>query len=62
LDENSPQFALFLEGYGLSFQEYEKMKLEMAKINLLIHMDKLRWAIDRRQDKISHFSQEVKVL
>ena len=60
LDENSKQFALFLEGYGLKFQEYEKIKTEMAKINLLINMDKLRWALDRRQDKIDYFSQEVK--
>lgn len=60
LDENSKQFALFLEGYGLTFQEYEKIKPEIAQLNLLIHMDKLRWAIDRRKDKIIHFSQEVK--
>jgi aminoglycoside phosphotransferase (APT) family kinase protein len=60
LDENSKQFALFLEGYGLTFQEYEKIKPEMAKVNLLIHTDKLRWAIDRKKEKIGHFSQEVK--
>ncbi len=60
LDENSKQFALFLEGYGLTFQEYEKIKPEMAKVNLLIHTDKLRWALDRKKEKIGHFSQEVK--
>lgn len=60
LDENSKQFALFLEGYGLTFQEYEKLKPEMAKVNLLIHTDKLRWAIDHKKDKIGYFSQEVR--
>jgi len=60
LEENSKQFALFLEGYGLTFQEYEKIKSEMAKVNLLIHTDKLRWALDRKKEKIGHFSQEVK--
>ena len=60
LEENSKQFALFLEGYGLTFQEYEKIKPEMAKVNLLIHTDKLRWALDRKPEKIGHFSQEVK--
>lgn len=60
LGENSKQFALFLEGYGLTFQEYEKIKTEMAKINLLINIDKLRWALDRRRDKIDYFSQKVK--
>jgi len=60
LEENSKQFSLFLKGYGFTYQDYEKIKSEMAQLNLLIHMDKLRWAIDRRKDKISHFSQEVK--
>jgi len=49
-----------LEGYGLSFQEYEKMKPEIAKVDLLTHMDKLRWAFARKPDRIEHFSQEVK--
>jgi len=60
LDEDSEQFALFLEGYGFIYQDYEKIKSEIVQVNLLIHMDKLRWAIDRRKDKIGHFSQEVK--
>jgi len=60
LEENSKQFSLFLKGYGFTYQDYEKIKSEMAQLNLLIHMDKLRWAIDRRKDKIGHFSQEVK--
>lgn len=60
LDENSEQFALFLEGYGFTYQDYEKIKPDIAQLNLLIHLDKLRWAIDRRKDKIGHFSQEVK--
>ena len=60
LDENSNQFSLFLEGYGLTRQEYEKIKFAIAQLNLLIYMDKLRWAIERRKEKIGHFSQEVK--
>lgn len=60
LDENSEQFALFLKGYGFTYQDYKKIKSEMAQVNLLIHMDKLRWAIDRRKDKVGYFSQEVK--
>ncbi len=60
LDEKSPQFTLFLDGYGLTPQDYEKMKSEIAKIDLLIHMDKLRWAFDKKPDQIEHFSQELK--
>lgn len=60
LSESSHEFNLFLEGYGLTHQSFEKIKPEIARLNLLIHMDKLRWAIDRRKDKIEHFSQEVK--
>lgn len=60
LDENSWRFKLFLEGYGLTFQEFEKLKPEIAKVNLLIHTDKLRWAIDHKKEKIGHFSKEVK--
>lgn len=60
LGENSREFGLFLKGYGLSYQDFEKLKSEIAQLNLLIHMDKLRWAIDRRKERIDHFSQEVK--
>ena len=59
LDENSEQFALFLQGYGFTNQDFQKIKSEIAQLNLLIHMDKLRWAIDRKKEKIGHFSQEV---
>lgn len=60
LEEDSKQFSLFLKGYGLTFQDYEKIKSEIAQLNLLIHIDKLRWAIDRRKERIDHFSQEVR--
>ena len=60
LNESAKQLALFLEGYGLTFLEYEKIKPEIAKVNLLIHTDKLRWALDHKKEKIGHFSKEVK--
>ncbi len=60
LSEDSKQFNLFLEGYGMVRSDYEKLKSQIAHINLLIHMDKLRWAFDRRPDKIAYFSEKVK--
>ena len=33
---------------------------EIVKVNLLIHIDKLRWAIDRKKEKIANYSQEVR--
>jgi len=60
LDEKSQEFSLFLDGYGLTYLQYEKLKSKMAQLNLLMYMDKLRWAIDRKQDKINYFSQKVR--
>ncbi|PIR44508.1 MAG: phosphotransferase [Candidatus Vogelbacteria bacterium CG10_big_fil_rev_8_21_14_0_10_51_16] len=60
LDQNSRQFALFLEGYGLTHQDFQEIRVEIDQLNLLIHMDKLRWAIDRKKERIEHFSQQVK--
>lgn len=60
LDEHSKQFGAFLQGYGFTFQQYEKIMDEIVKVNLLIHIDKLRWAIDRKKEKIANYSQEVR--
>jgi len=41
------QIGCFLEGYGLSKIEFEKLKKEISKFLLLVSFDKLRWAIDK---------------
>lgn len=59
LSEHSHEFSLFLEGYGLTYVEYEQLKPDIARLSLLVQLDKLRWAIDRRKERIPHFSQTV---
>ena len=59
LNEQSEEFQSFLKGYGLEYSEYEKIKPEISQLNVLVYMDKLRWAVDRRPDKIEHMRQEL---
>lgn len=55
-------FDSFLLGYGMDVNEYKLLKPDIETLTLLRAIDKLRWAIDRKQDKIEEFSQRVKLL
>jgi len=59
LSEQSEEFQAFLKGYVLEYAEYEKIKPEISQLNVLVYMDKLRWAADRRPEKIEHMRQEL---
>ena len=52
----------FLDGYGMNLDEYRAIKPEIQILSLLQAIDKLRWAIDRNQEKIEEFSTRVRSL
>lgn len=59
LQEENSLFKDFLDGYGMSLGEFENMKHDMVSLTLLRALDKLRWAIDRKPEKIEDFSTKV---
>jgi fructosamine-3-kinase len=59
LNDQSPEFKLFLENYGLPYEDYETMKPQIRDLNLLVHVDKLRWALDRAPGRVEHYASEV---
>jgi aminoglycoside phosphotransferase (APT) family kinase protein len=60
LADDSAEFAQFLSGYGMSITDYISIKPQLAIFSLLMTMDKLRWAIDKKKDMIPHFSKELR--
>ena len=62
MSDTGSLFDNFLLGYGMDRDEYESLKPDIETLALLQAIDKLRWAIDRKQDKVEKFSQRVKVL
>lgn len=60
LEDTSDMFKAFLNGYGLNYEEYLNQKPQINQLNLLMYLDKLRWAIDRRPERINYFANEVK--
>lgn len=62
LSDTDPAFESFLKGYGMPRAEYESMKVDIETLTLLQAIDKLRWAIDRKPDKIEKISERVKLL
>lgn len=51
----------FLDGYGISQEQFEQMKPDLRILNLLNEIDTLRWAIDRRPSSIQEYSERVKL-
>jgi len=60
LRETDSEFADFLQGYGMSKEEFEEMKPDMWRLQLLRLTDKVRWAIDRRPELIERKVSELK--
>jgi Ser/Thr protein kinase RdoA (MazF antagonist) len=50
------EMAAFRHGYGLSDEEYARLKPELDRLFLLIRFDKLRWAIDRNPSRIEEYA------
>ena len=50
----------FYLGYGLNTQTFLEMESDIKKILLLDSFDKLRWAIDQKQDEIASYADWAK--
>ncbi len=48
-------FAAFLDGYELSLAEYHTMLPDLDSLALLRAFDKLRWALDRKPERVPPF-------
>jgi aminoglycoside phosphotransferase (APT) family kinase protein len=54
------EMAAFRQGYGLSDEEYARLRPELDRLFLLIRFDKLRWAIDRNPSRIEEYVERAK--
>ncbi len=52
--------AVFLKGYGMTMEDFEKIRREMLELRLLNTIDTLRWAIDKSPDNIPVHIKNVK--
>lgn len=59
-EASSNEFQLFLSGFGISYSEYMKMENEINILNLLIRLDKYRWAEGHRISNIEDYSMNVR--
>lgn len=55
LAPSTPDFAAFLEGYGLSSAEFRAMLPDLDSLAVLRAFDKLRWALDRKPEQAPAF-------
>ncbi len=61
--ENNPddvEIRAFLDGYGITSDEYEMMLPDLKGLSLLRAFDKLRWAIDRKIVNLEDYIFEAK--
>ena len=61
--ENNPddsEFRAFLNGYGITSNEYEAMLPDLKGLSLLRAFDKLRWAIDWKIEDLEYYVFEAK--
>lgn len=59
LRDDSPGFAAMLHGYELEWSTYEAIRPEIVALRSLVATDKVRWARDRRPDRLA---EKVKAL
>ena len=52
-------FKHLIQGYGMLDIEFESIKHDIISIILLTSIDKLRWAIDRKPEKIQEHSKRL---
>ncbi|MDP2630174.1 MAG: aminoglycoside phosphotransferase family protein [Candidatus Uhrbacteria bacterium] len=50
----------FLDGYGLSADEFQDMKSELDALELLHAIDTLRWAIDKKMENLGEYVARAK--
>lgn len=52
LDEHAAEFQAVLDGYGLDRAGYDAIRPQVIALRLLIATDKVRWAIDRKPERL----------
>jgi hypothetical protein len=57
---NETEFKAFLKGYGLGWSEFERMKPEVEILLLLRSIDTVRWAIERKPERIQELAAKAK--
>lgn len=56
---NNPNFKAFLKGYGISGLELKSLLPEIKTLMILRAIDKLRWGMERKPEKIEHFKSNL---
>lgn len=59
-DPDDAEFRAFLDGYGITKDEYEMMLPDLKSLSLLRAFDKLRWAIDWKIENLEDYIFEAK--
>ena len=59
-DPDGEQILAFLDGYGISPAEYERMMPELESLLVLRAFDKLRWAIDWNAEELDGFVRHAR--
>lgn len=62
LDKDSAHFAAYLDAYGMSMKEFSAILPQIQHLRLLITTDKLRWALDRKPDRVPEFAKRLLLL
>lgn len=62
LKDGSEGFGIFLKSYGMTLREFEIIKPDLLRLQLLRFTDTLRWAMDRRPEMINEKAGELRRL
>lgn len=57
---NETEFKAFLKGYGLGWADFECMKPEVEILLLLRSIDTVRWAIERKPERIQELAAKAR--
>lgn len=60
VSDKSEDFGMFLDGYGMTHEEFRAIKPEILQWQLLSSADTLRWAVDRRPEEIHEKADALK--
>ena len=59
IDRDSVEFSAFLKGYGMTKNKFDQTHPNLRKLELLQITDKLRWAIDRKPERIEKYKKKL---
>jgi aminoglycoside phosphotransferase (APT) family kinase protein len=60
-DPNDLQLAAFLDGYGISDEEFKEMTPDLEALSILRAFDKLRWALDRKIESLDEYVSQARI-